>query len=292
MRATLVDLIPRGQEHVFEQGVDVSLSAGGRRYRVAVVSSEKRAQKSYDDPKQDCEKRARVAAVFVFLTVMPPEVWADALEGEEGAALPEEPRSVSPESPSREPVASGAATSDEVDPVEDADHSARVRVELGGLLQGAPALGGAPSAHSLGGELRAVLGEGPVAGQLIVGYLPAAELVLAELQARLTRVPAGAGLRWSLPFGDWLVGLDLALHGELERVEATGLLQANDQSSIRWGTRGGVTVGVPGRRLFPFASLHATLLPERRELMVLPRGVVGEVPRLWLGATVGFALGL
>lgn len=288
VRATLLELIPSGQEAVFEQGVEVALSASGRRYRVAVRTPEKRAEKSYADDHGDCEKRARVAAVFVFLTVMPPEVWADALE-EEGGEWSENEGSAS--------AASGdSASLDEADSAVD-DHAGTdapsrpslVRVELGGAFEVTPAQGNSAASSGIGGELRALLGRGSGRGQLLVGYRPPAELVYPELVARFTRVPAGAGLRWGIPLGDWSLGLDVLLYGELQRVASVGLQETRDQSLVRWGARGGLTLGATETGMFPFASLHATFLPGRRELVLLPRGLVGELPRLWFGASLGIA---
>lgn len=272
---------------MFEQGVEVSLSASGRRYRVAVRTPEKRAEKSYADDHGNCEKRARVAAVFVFLTVMPPEVWADALEEDSGWSENEE---------SAVAASGDAASLGEADSAADdrrgADvprRPALVRVELGGVFEAAPAISNSAASSGIGGELRTLLGKGPGRGQLFVGYRPPAELAYPELVARLTRVPAGAGLRWGIPLGDWSLGLDVLLYGELERVASLDLEKTREQSLVRWGARGGLTLGATGKGLFPFASLHATLLPGRRELVLLPRGPVGELPRAWFGASFGIA---
>lgn len=291
MRAILLELIPRGQEEVFEQGVEVILSSSGPRYRVAVRAPDKRAEKSYTDDHQDCEKRARVAAVFVFLTVLPPEVWADALE-EQGGEWNEPAEPVARGSDA--PLPGEARSAEEAGAVDEAAFEtdspkgpSLVRLELGAAFEVAPALSAAATSSGVGAELRALFGTGPGRGQLVVGYRPPDELVYPELVASLTRVPAGAGLRWGIPLGEWSLGVDVLLYGELQRVASVGLEETRDQSLVRWGARGGLTLGASEPSWFPFASLHAAALWDRRELLVLPRGSVGELPRVWLGASLG-----
>lgn len=279
----LADLIPPGQEGAFRGGVEIRLREDGDTYRVWVSAPEKQAEKVYTDPARDCHERARVAAVFVFLTVFPPELWGDALEGStlEGSALEREDTS--------------GDSKDEPDvtvPEEGSTVPALFRFELGGFAETAPALGKGPAMASGGVELRSVVGRGSVAALLAVGYAPSIDLVAPGLEARLWRAPLSVGARWRLPYEAVWIGLDGGLHGQLQGISATSPVAANRDVLVRWGARFAFSVGGTSSPLFPFASLHVTVLGDRRELVVLPRGTVAELPRVWLGATIGAGLEL
>lgn len=314
--AALRELVPPGQEAALRDGVDVRLRDDGDRYRVRVVAPGKRAEKAYTDAARDCHKRARVAAVFVFLTIFPPELWGEALEGaalgdggpgdgaagDRGAADPEgrawadggglEDRagesSGEPPAPSSDADGSGASPNGP-----DGERRTRgLRFELGGNAEVAPALGRGPAVTSGSVELRGVLGRGPLVPLIGVGYAPEIEIAVPGARARSWRVPASVGVRWRVPLEHLWVGFDGAAHAQLQGVSGTSPFEQEREVVLRWGARVGLSVGGTSAPWSPFASAHATFLGDRRELVVLPRGVVGELPRVWLGMTLGVALEL
>ncbi len=320
MGAALLELIPPGQEDVLRESVDVQLWDYGDRYRVRVVAPGKRAEKVYADPGRDCHKRARVAAVFVFLTIFPPELWGEALEGAElrdgaladgarrdgarrdGARREDSPVEGSaggdpgdaPEAPAtRSPGEVAGGSEAHEGGLERSPGSVRgVRFELGGSAEMAPALGRGPALTSGGVELRSVLGRGPLVTVLGVGYAPEIEITVPGARARSWRAPASVGMRLRFPSEHVWVGFDGAAHVQLQGVSGTSLLETERDVVLRWGARVGLSVGGTSSSWSPVASLHATFLGDRRELVVLPRGAVGELPRLWLGMTLGMALDL
>lgn len=288
--AALFDLVPTEQRAAFAEGVEVRLSGAGSRYRVRVTTPEKRAEKAYVDAAEDCEKRVRVAAVFVYMTVLPPELWAEELEPAASSPeeIREEPRvasssSAPPEESPRPP---------ETEPARPASSLRFVRVGLAAFADGAPRVGSAPRVASAGVELRSELGRGPLRALLAGGYAPPADFTLPGVEATLWRVPMSAGVRWDAPFAPRWLGLEASLHGQVQGVRATSPLLAEGATRLLWGGRVGATFGPEGAPLAPVLGVHAALLAERVPLHVLPQGKVGELPRVWLGASLGFALDL
>src|SRR5690606_6481167 len=88
------------------------------------------------------------------------------------------------------------------------------------------------------------------------------------------------------------VGFDGAAHAQLQGVSGTSPFEQEREVVLRWGARVGLSVGGTSAPWSPFASAHATFLGDRRELVVLPRGVVGELPGGWLGRALGVAVEL
>jgi hypothetical protein len=47
-----------------------------------------------------------------------------------------------------------------------------------------------------------------------------------------------------------------------------------------------------GARFAPFVGVFTWLVPGPRDITALPQGVLGNLPYLWVGGTVGVSLGL
>ena len=264
-------LIPRGTA-ALPESARVTIEDDGDSYRVEVRSADAARSRLFRDASRDCEQRARFAAVFIVLTLLPPDL-----------AIPAPPPRLPPLAPAAPPPPAPIAAS----PAPAAPP--RWRLEIAALGEAAPQAFASTSAWALGGELSASYGSGSIAGALSAGLEPRIDFSIGGLQVRELRVPIGAGARLQRV----VHGLELA--GELALVlapfHAEGLNSAMPASGTRLdlGARGGVRIrlGTPRRRLAPFVGLQVSVFPWPYEIAAAPAGGLGTTPPLWLGATIG-----
>lgn len=280
VRTLLTELVPAGQEHVLERGVEVTLASSPTGYRVRVTTEERAAEKEWSDPVRDCQRRARVAAVFVFLTILPPELWTEAL---------------APQEPEPPPESVGA---DEVEATEGSGPGASprrgVRLELAGSVESAVGSTNTPVVSSPAVELRSVIGwsglfegAGGLRAYLAAGFAPEVEFELPGLEGRLWRLPTGAGLHWELPLDRGWVALESGVQAQVHGARSTSALHTGGDVVLRWGARAGLRLGYELGDFVPLLAVHGTFLADRRPLHLEPRGEVGELPRWWVGASLG-----
>src|SRR4051794_40022959 len=72
--STIESLIPQHLDDVLRRDPEVAITDTGDSYKVRVAVEGQTHLRVYRDVGRDCAHRARVAAVFVVLTLMPPEV--------------------------------------------------------------------------------------------------------------------------------------------------------------------------------------------------------------------------
>ena len=97
----MASLVPSGALESLPRTAAVDVADAGDTYRVRLTVSNTQRVRVYRDVARDCEQRARFAAVFVVLTLMPPELLI------ETPKLPAaEPPSPEPVRPSRRPRSS------------------------------------------------------------------------------------------------------------------------------------------------------------------------------------------
>lgn len=267
------ELVPPDRLHELSAGADVEVIDLGDGFRVDVKKASGEVEsRTHSDPERDCEARSRFAALFMALTLMPPEVRKDPLREQYHA---ETKVSAPPPEPEPEPVPDLA------------------RIELSAVIEYAPAVLGAPKLLSPGGELRVALGRGPVAGTLAIGYLPKSDFALGPFEGQSTRLPASAGVRLKSDTGRLELALDLGVLVGLERLEGKSSLVVREETTVEVGARSGVVLSYRALpALSPFVGVCASVVPFPREIAFLPRGVVGNTPHLWLGASAGLALSL
>jgi len=282
VQQAVLNLIPPERHTLLARGVRVELEDLGDSYRVTVWKEGASVKKSYSDPARECDGRARFAAVFTVLTLMPPEL------GVEPIVKPEpEPK---PEPAKAAPV---PASAPEPAPAHEPDLPPLARLELSALYAYAPAILEAPSMHSFGGELRAAIGRGALSGTLSVAYVTRAKFELDGVQGELSRVPLSVGVRLRKDFDSWSLAGDLGLLVVAERVHATNLLASQAQSSANFGLRGGVQIARRfGPHFAPFVGAFVWFSPSPSELSTLPQGVIGNLPYFWLGGAAGVSFGL
>jgi hypothetical protein len=270
-------LIPPERHELLRRGVRIELDDLGDGYRVTVSKDGTSVKKSYADPARDCDGRARFAAVFAVLTVMPPELGPDALAPKPPPPPPPPPRPrrvvvVVPPEPPMPPFA---------------------HVELAGLFAYAPGIVNAPQLTTFGGELRVALGRAAFAGTLSVGYLPRSRFELSGVSAELLQVPASAGVRLSSDLGSFRVAADVEILAVVQRLRATSLVVSESQHALELGARGGLMLERPiGTRFAPFVGVFTWLVPAPSDITAFPQGVLGNLPYLWMGGTIGVSLGL
>jgi hypothetical protein len=292
LTAAMTALIPRGDLAALPRGAAIAVFDLGESYRVEVVAEGARRTRVFRDAGRDCQQRARFAAVFIVLTLLPPELVIDAPS--EPLALPPAPPPPtrpappslpSPPSPSRSPP----PVSPPSQPV-----PRRFRLELAALLDAAPAVFNAPAMLAPGLELRAARRFGGVAGVAAVGLEPRARFSVGGLDGREARIPIDLGVRLQRAAGPVEFGGELGLAAAIFRAQGLNTAMPQQGTRLDLGARAGVALrlGRPQARVAPFAGLHALLFPWPYQIATTPRGSLGATPALWVGATLGLSASL
>jgi len=280
VQQAVLSLIPPERHALLARGVRVELEDLGDSYRVTVWKEGASVKKSYSDPARECDGRARFAAVFTVLTLMPPELGvAPVVEPEPEAPPPPEakPTPAPAPVPAQPPIA--------LPPL--------AHLELSALYAYAPAVLEAPSMHSFGAELRVALGRGALAGTLSVAYTSRAQFDLDGIQGEVTRLPFSVGARLRSDFEAWSIAADLGLLVVAQRARATNLFTERTHSSAEVGARAGVQLARQlGPHFAPFVGAFVWFTPVPSEIAALPQGVVGNLPYFWLGGAAGVSFGL
>ena len=284
IRAAIASIVTAKDLDRFASSAKVEVSDLGDTYRVS-VSGKGQGQgisrlRVYRDLAHDCDHRARFAAVFIVLTLMPPDVLLDALPppSPPPTTPPPTPAPLAPTRPTVVVTPPPAATR-------------RVRLELSFLADFAPR-SGSPLAMALGGELRIAPGPkhlGPVgavgiaAGSIDFGSVSAAEL----------RIPFDLGLRLPLLTRAALdLVADVGVAGAVFRDSAKNTAAPQSGTRLDLGARAGLVVhaGRLSERLLGSAGLHLEVFPRPYDVTLTPQGTVGQTPAFWVGGTLGLAV--
>lgn len=273
--SAVVGMVPRSDLSRIASGT-VSISDQGDSYKVVIRAGGNESVHVYRDAERSCEHRARVAAVFVVLTLAPPDLLPDS-------------RQLPPPPPPQPPAPPAVVPTPPPPPVA-APEPHRFRVELSSLVDAAPAYLDAPGIVALGGELRAVWGAGRMAAVAAAGFEPRATFELDGLTARQMRVPFDIGGRLSATHWSWAtLSGELSLAGAWFRATATNTAAPRSESRLDLGARAGVMlrVGGPDARFSPVLGVHTIFFPRQYDVTLTPQGEIGHTPALWLGATAG-----
>jgi hypothetical protein len=279
----IASIVPAKDLDRFASSARAEVSDLGDTYRVSVNAKGQGPGISrlrvYRDLAHDCDHRARFAAVFIVLTLMPPDVLLD--------ALPPPPPPPPPPAAPHPTVVFIPPRPPPPPPVP----PRRVRLELSLLADFAPR-SGAPLAVALGGELRVAPGPkrlGPVAA---VG-IAAGSIDFDGVSASEIRLPFDLGLRLPLVTRAALdLVADVGVAGAIFR--DTGKNTPDPQAGTRLdlGARAGLVmhVGRLSDRLLGIAGIHGAAFPRPYDVTLMPQGTVGHTPAFWLGATLGLAV--
>src|SRR5450432_780774 len=265
--ASIATLVPGGALEALPGAATIDLVDLGDNYRVTVTKGDDARERIYRDAARDCGQRARFAAVFIVLTLMPPELMVTP--------------PVKPPPAVSAPVAPAAPPAWAPLP--------RFRFELGAFWDAAPAVFAAPSMASPGGELRLALGRRLLRVVVGVGAQTRARFTLGGLEAREERASLDVGLRAARAFSRLELGGEASVVSAVFRAQGTNTAGPERQTRLDLGGRAGLVLrfGAPRTRFAPFVGVHATFFPSPYDIAARPQGVLGHTPSLWLGATVG-----
>jgi hypothetical protein len=275
----MASLVPVKELDRLDPQAKIDVSDLGDTYRVTVNAKGTERLRIYRDLAHDCDHRARFAAVFIVLTLMPPEVLLDALP-----APPPEPPPPPPPPPAEPPHVV-------LVPAPPPVARRRIRLELSALADLAPR-SGSRWAAALGGELRVAPGPnraGPVAAVGVAG----GPIDLGGLSATEIRLPFDLGLRLPIVSRTSIdLVADLGLAGALFRDRATDTIAPQSGTRLDLGARAALVAhqGAERGRLLKIIGLHAELYPRPYDVTLLPQGTVGRTPVIWFGVTLGLAV--
>ena len=215
-------------------------------------------QREYRDESRDCARRARMAAVFAAIAL--------------GLPLPQKPapREAALQSPAPPPQPWTETTQVAIGPAFESSVSASDEVAL------------------VGASARIAVGAGRVKAVGGVAVLAPGDATIGALTVSHTHVPVDVGVRVVALAARWELSADAGVAGGWLRMRASGVDGAETATVLEWGARAGVVLRYRAwQRLAPFIGAAAQLVAFPSDLYVLPRGVVGQAPRVWLSAAAG-----
>jgi hypothetical protein len=244
----------------------VELNDLGVAFRVAVAG---RVREWRDEPR-DCVQRARVAAVFVALTIDPASV----------AAPPPPP------APAPPPPPAAIAETEPAPPPR-----AAARIDVGAAVDAGV---GSPDRVAQGGAAaRVTIGRGRLAFVAGAIALLGVDTSVGGVRLHQWRLPFDAGVRANfVERRGWAPYAEIGLAAAIVSVTALDLATARSQTAVELGARAALGVRAGATRFAPFATLHVELIPSPPEIWALPQGVAGHTPYVWIGASAGLSLGL
>lgn len=223
--------------------------------------------REYRDEARDCAQRARIAAVFVALTIDPASVAmplpGPAARPEPHATIADAPPPPSPSLPARLDVAAA--------------------VDAG--------FGSDRVAHG-GAALRVAAGRGRYAFAAGAIALWPVDTSVGGIRLRQWRLPVDAGVRANLAGRSFAPYAELGLRAAILSETALDLAATSSRTAIEIGARVAVGARFGNSRLAPFAAVDAELVPSPPAIFALPQGEVGHTPRFWIGASAGVSVGL
>lgn len=154
-------------------------------------------------------------------------------------------------------------------------------------------LDGANGVGYFGGSLRALVGRGVLVPALGVSYAALGHFDAGGVQGDLARGAVHAGLRARVRASAWELGAEADAVIVTSRATATNLVHPTSDSGIELGVEAALLVAVPTKILVePFLATAVRWIPVPHGLTAIPRGEVGVLPHLWIGASAGVALRL
>lgn len=250
----------------------------GTRFAVSV----KGQTGEYLDAERDCAERARVSAVFIALTLNPPQI-----QSAEGDALAVKPTPVEktkppPEAPRGPPLA----------PVATPTSGAWSRLELGARFDGTLSQG-AQSTLAAGLEVRASLGAGRVGAVLGAAVLAPVIWDISGVLVQEQRFPGHLALRLRWPSPLATLALDVGVSATAFTLRAPELAGESTAARLDIGPRAALTAQfetIGG--LSPYLGAHVEYFPQAYRLNADPNGQLGSTPHAWVGMNLGASLAL
>lgn len=255
----------------------------GDRFRVSAAGQ----AREYVDPTHDCAERARIAAVFVALSLSPPELSLDASPSP--PSTPSPPPAPSP--PVLAPVPEGPR------PLFHPSAAAGPpwgRFEAAGRFEGGPALRDSQAFFEGGAMIRLALGWSASWGaELGLGLLASRIMQLDGVKAREQRFPFELGLRWRTRNAPVELAVAAGLAGAWFTTEGNELTIPDRESRLDLGAGAAFQSRWPNAsRLAPFVGLRAQYFPRSYEFAVQGRGNVGATPSFRFAGELGLSVAL
>ena len=250
-----------------------SVSDQGDSYVVAVD----RRVKTYSDAARNCAERARVAAAFISLALVPDALPESSTPPADAARPPYSPAPNPPEAPPPEP--------------------GWVRVDLRGTGESAPESGLLTTGIALG----VAGGRGRFGAQLMCWWAAGASMAAsgtANGSIVIERFPCALGPLVRLTPAPSPLDLSVSPSLVLGALRARGTGFVSDYDAVRLDA--GVRVSVdaifrvaprPGS-LAPVLGIQVVYDPMTYDFDTLPRGVVGHTPSVWAGLSAGISWGM
>jgi len=258
----------------------------GERYVVTV----KGRTREYTDESRDCAKRAQVAAVFVALTLAPPDIGSSAAS----PSKPEPEVAVTPQvstapNPSVLSV-SAPVLAPRLPPQAQSTTGYWVPLaELGAKVAIAP-FSSSPIAN-WGGLFRGIMTSSRWGVGLGLDLPARSTFELDSIRIQLARYAVDLVMRTNWETGPMLTSLDvgpLVVLLQLRQLDLSGA-----QRVTRWqaGLRAGTVVTWTRHNVSPFLGADIAFTPWAIPIRVEPNGDIGRTPSVWLGFSLGLALG-
>ncbi len=275
IRTDIEAIVPASDlEKVTAANIDVADL--GTTYHVRIAGDGGERQRTFRDVDHDCDHRARFAAIFIVVTLLPPDVLLE--------SLPEPPPA-----PPASPLPPTPVTAVVAATVPSVPRSRRLRIELSALLDAAPTMGGAGQSTTLGGEVRAFWEGKRLAAMAALGLEPRASFDFDGLGVDELRVPFDLGLALIHSWNRLAFVGAIGAAGAVVRISGTNT--ASPQSGTRLDLGGRLAVGMrfgsSSSVVAPVIGIHALIFPKPYEAMATPQGNIGQLPALWLGLTAG-----
>lgn len=263
----LSTLVPRAASAGRAPAPAIVIADRDTEFLVAVGSR----SKIYADPARDCAQRARIAAAFIALALLP-DIEPPAPEAP--ASRPQPPPPVAPPAETRRDWGSIDARA--------------------ALAVGLPAEVAAP-----GILVRAAAGRDAFGGHVACGWFFGTSTPLAGESGSvlLERLPcdAGATARWFWPGRRLQSAVDVGFAVGLLRVMGRGFASTYASSHVELGARLAADTALrltEGRQaLMPIVGLEVTAYATSYDFDVAPHGIVGHAPAVWGAVTAGLQWG-
>lgn len=255
----------------------------GERYVISV----KGRSREYTDITRDCTKRARVAAVFVAMTLSPPDIGLPESTEEPGAKRRDSAPALG--SSAALPPSIVAPVHKQPSPFVARSRQWSPRVELGAKAE-LPA-----QCYDVGiswsGHLRLGLSS-PNWGVTMGVDAPArSTFEVQPIRVQLARFTADLSLRVSGDLGQTRTNLDIGPLISLVQLRRLDQLDSNLVARWQTGFRFGANVIVLAGAISPFVGTDVEVIPVPVSIAVKPDGVIGHLSVVWLGFTAGLSLG-
>lgn len=252
----------------------------GESFRVSITTEGSNAERTYADPARSCERRARFAAVFAIVTLMPPDLEAEAEPNQSETPPP----AVPPRAP-LQPLPPPRAAPPRAAPP--SGPPPWIRLALAAAAEQALDSDAHLALRGFGAELFGAVGRARLAPAFSFAFAPKRELTLPDTRCELTRAEVTVGARLRSPLGPIGFDVDAGLALAWSRLRGAELAHPAVGTAVDWGLRVRGKATLEDARVSPLLGIETALFPFPSEVSGAPRGELGRLPLLWLGVTLG-----